>query len=204
MLRSPSSRHLWINSPRRPRPSPPISKQQLSAVRRTRCAKEQPMLATRKLSKSLIRVCSVFCLAVAGCSQPQPPPAPAPQPLPVSTPPSASTADSSSAQNGRMPTPQVGSTGQDQDEEVQMGQEVFQDLKAKGEIIAASPLYDELRPIADAITRAAQPHYNHPFRLSCSRSAAERVCDPGWQCLRGRLASLLRQEQGRARRNVVP
>jgi predicted Zn-dependent protease len=54
---------------------------------------------------------------------------------------------------------------QDQDEEVQMGQEVFNELKAKGEIIESSPLYDQLKPIADAITQAAQPHYNHPFKF---------------------------------------
>jgi len=53
----------------------------------------------------------------------------------------------------------------DQDEEVQLGQEVFNELKAKGEIIESSPLYDNLRPIADAITRAAQPQYNHPFKF---------------------------------------
>ncbi len=52
-----------------------------------------------------------------------------------------------------------------QDEEVQMGQEVFNELKAKGEIIESSPLYDQLRPIADAITRSAQPRYNHPFKF---------------------------------------
>jgi len=55
--------------------------------------------------------------------------------------------------------------GQSQDEEQQMGQEVFNQLKAKGEIIESSPLYDLLRPIADAITRAAQPRYNHPFKF---------------------------------------
>ena len=55
--------------------------------------------------------------------------------------------------------------GSNQDEEVQMGQEVFNELKAKGEIIESSPLYDQLRPIADAITRAAQPQYNHPFKF---------------------------------------
>jgi predicted Zn-dependent protease len=54
---------------------------------------------------------------------------------------------------------------QNQDEEVQMGQEVFNELKAKGEIIESSPLYDQLKPIADAITKAAQPRYNHPFRF---------------------------------------
>src|SRR5208283_549521 len=55
--------------------------------------------------------------------------------------------------------------GQKQDEEMEMGQEVFNELKAKGEIIQSSPLYDELNPIADAITRAAQPRYNHPFKF---------------------------------------
>jgi len=52
-----------------------------------------------------------------------------------------------------------------QDQEVQLGQAVFNELKAKGEIIESSPLYDQLRPIADAITRAAQPRYNHPFKF---------------------------------------
>jgi beta-barrel assembly-enhancing protease len=54
---------------------------------------------------------------------------------------------------------------QNQDEEVQLGQEVFNELKAKGEIIESSPLYDKLKPFADAITRAAQPRYNHPFKF---------------------------------------
>jgi len=54
---------------------------------------------------------------------------------------------------------------QDQDEEVQLGQEVFNELKAKGEIIESSPLYDQLKPFADAITRSAQPRYNHPFKF---------------------------------------
>src|SRR5579864_7424870 len=52
-----------------------------------------------------------------------------------------------------------------QDDEVQMGQEVFDQLKAKGEIVESSPLYDQLQPFADAITRAAQPRYNHPFKF---------------------------------------
>jgi predicted Zn-dependent protease len=54
---------------------------------------------------------------------------------------------------------------QPRDEEVQMGQEVFNELKAKGEIVESSPLYDQLKPIADAITKAAQPQYNHPFKF---------------------------------------
>jgi beta-barrel assembly-enhancing protease len=54
---------------------------------------------------------------------------------------------------------------QNQDDELRMGQEVFNELKAKGEIVESSPLYDQLRPIADAITSAAQPRYNHPFKF---------------------------------------
>ena len=55
--------------------------------------------------------------------------------------------------------------GSNQDEEVQIDQEVFNELKAKGEIIESSPLYVQLNPIANAITRAAQPRYNHPFKF---------------------------------------
>ena len=54
---------------------------------------------------------------------------------------------------------------QNQDPEAQIGQEVFNELKAKAEIIESSPLYDQLKPVADAITRAAQPRYNHPFKF---------------------------------------
>jgi len=59
----------------------------------------------------------------------------------------------------------VTAQSQPEDEEVQMGQEVFNELKAKGEIVESSPLYDQLKPIADAITQAAQPRYNHPFKF---------------------------------------
>lgn len=52
-----------------------------------------------------------------------------------------------------------------QDTEQQLGQEVFDELKGKGEIVATSPLYDQLRPIAERITQAAQPRYVHPFRF---------------------------------------
>ena len=51
------------------------------------------------------------------------------------------------------------------DDELQVGQELFNELKAKGEIIASSPLYDSLVPIAAAVTRTAQPRYNHPFKF---------------------------------------
>ena len=55
--------------------------------------------------------------------------------------------------------------GRNQDEELAMGQEIFNELKVNGEIVESSPLYDPLRPIADAITRAAQPQYEHPFKF---------------------------------------
>lgn len=51
------------------------------------------------------------------------------------------------------------------DDEQQVGQEVFHELKAKGEIISASPLYDYLTPIVTPIARTAQPRYNHPFKF---------------------------------------
>jgi len=53
----------------------------------------------------------------------------------------------------------------DQDVELQIGEEVFDALKTKGEIVESSPLYDLLKPVAEAITRAAQPRYNHPFKF---------------------------------------
>jgi hypothetical protein len=51
------------------------------------------------------------------------------------------------------------------DDEQQIGQQAFDQLKAKGEIVESSPLYDQLTPIAAAITRTAQPRYVHPFKF---------------------------------------
>jgi predicted Zn-dependent protease len=62
-------------------------------------------------------------------------------------------------------TAPLAAKAQNQDEELQLGQEVFNELKAKGEIVESSPLYDVLKPIAEAITRSAQPRYNHPFKF---------------------------------------
>jgi predicted Zn-dependent protease len=59
----------------------------------------------------------------------------------------------------------VATQERNQDEELKMGQEIFNELKANGEIVESSPLYDQLRPIGDAISRAAQPQYNHPFKF---------------------------------------
>jgi predicted Zn-dependent protease len=52
-----------------------------------------------------------------------------------------------------------------QDQEVDMGQKIFAEMKAIGEIVESSPLYDQLKPIVDPISRAAQPRYNHPFKV---------------------------------------
>jgi predicted Zn-dependent protease len=38
-------------------------------------------------------------------------------------------------------------------------------LKDNVEIIESSPLYDSLKPVGEAISRVAQPHYPHPFKL---------------------------------------
>ena len=57
------------------------------------------------------------------------------------------------------------SAGNGQDEEQQIGQEVFNELKMKGEIVSSSPLYDLLNPITAAVSRTAQPRYVHPFKF---------------------------------------
>ena len=46
---------------------------------------------------------------------------------------------------------QAPSAATKQDPEVEIGKEAFQELKAKGEIVASSPLYDTLTPIEAAI-----------------------------------------------------
>jgi predicted Zn-dependent protease len=51
------------------------------------------------------------------------------------------------------------------DDEQQVGQQVYNELKGKGEIIATSPLYDQLLPLTDVVAKTAQPHYNHPFKF---------------------------------------
>jgi predicted Zn-dependent protease len=51
------------------------------------------------------------------------------------------------------------------DEEQQIGQEVFNELRMKGEIVSSSPLYDLLNPITAAVIRTAQPRYIHPFKF---------------------------------------
>jgi len=51
------------------------------------------------------------------------------------------------------------------DDELAVGKEAFDQLKAKGEIIESSPLYDVLLPVIQPIMKAAQPMYPHPFKV---------------------------------------
>jgi predicted Zn-dependent protease len=58
------------------------------------------------------------------------------------------------------PSPQAVS-----DQETELGLEVYKQLRDKGEIIESSPLYENLRPVTEAISRVAQPRYPHPFKF---------------------------------------
>lgn len=49
--------------------------------------------------------------------------------------------------------------------EMQIGQQEYQQLQQKGEIIPNSPYYAILNPIAQQIKRVADPQYSHPFQF---------------------------------------
>ena len=49
--------------------------------------------------------------------------------------------------------------------EPQMGDDVYQQLKSEGKVVSSSPLYDTLRPIAEAIARVIQPKYQYPIHF---------------------------------------
>src|SRR4029077_17567302 len=51
------------------------------------------------------------------------------------------------------------------DQETELGQAMYAKLKDNVEIIEFSPLYDSLKPVTEAISRVAQPHYPHPFKF---------------------------------------
>ncbi len=51
------------------------------------------------------------------------------------------------------------------DQETELGQEAYNELRDKAEIIASSPLYETLRSVAEPIARVAQPRYPHPFKF---------------------------------------
>ena len=50
-------------------------------------------------------------------------------------------------------------------QETELGKAVYDQLRAKGEIIESSPLYDTLKPVAEAISRVSQSRYPHPFKF---------------------------------------
>jgi predicted Zn-dependent protease len=113
------------------------------------------MIPRPRIAVSRFFLLTILCLALSACTvkvERVPPQESNPH-----------TANQSANQSSPSQTPEQ--PAQNLDEEQQMGQEVFNQLKAKGVIIESSPLYDQLRPIADAITRAAQPQYNHPFKF---------------------------------------
>lgn len=51
------------------------------------------------------------------------------------------------------------------DQEQQIGQQVYQQLQQKGEIITSSPYYKILNPIAARIAAVANPQYDAPFHF---------------------------------------
>ena len=51
------------------------------------------------------------------------------------------------------------------DQETELGQAMYKHLRDNVEIIESSPLYDTLKPVAEAISRVAQPRYPHPFKF---------------------------------------
>jgi beta-barrel assembly-enhancing protease len=52
-----------------------------------------------------------------------------------------------------------------QDEEKQMGAQLFDQLKSEGEIVSKSPLYEVLAPLSSSITKAVEPKYGHPIHF---------------------------------------
>jgi predicted Zn-dependent protease len=50
-------------------------------------------------------------------------------------------------------------------DEPAMGKELFEELRSEGEIVAASPLYATLRPLAQRVTEVVQPQYNYPIHF---------------------------------------
>jgi len=61
--------------------------------------------------------------------------------------------------------PALAESSQDEQTEIQIGQQEYQQLQQKGEIIPSSPLYAILNPIAASIKRVADPQYFRPFHF---------------------------------------
>lgn len=50
-------------------------------------------------------------------------------------------------------------------DEQQMGRQLFDELKARGEIVATSPLYNTLEPISSRVTAVVAPEYGAPIHF---------------------------------------
>jgi hypothetical protein len=64
------------------------------------------------------------------------------------------------------------------DQETELGQAVYNELRDKGEIIESSPLYESLRPVAESISRVAQSRYPHPSSSSWSTNPIQMHSRP--------------------------
>jgi predicted Zn-dependent protease len=117
------------------------------------------MIQFRRLHTLAVVFALLGCLALAGCGGTSKP-ASTSKPEATSTPAATSTPVATSAPD----TTSTAAAGPE-DEELKVGKEMFNELKAKGEIIESSPLYDALLPVINPIMKAAQPQYNHPFRV---------------------------------------
>jgi len=51
------------------------------------------------------------------------------------------------------------------DQEMQMGAQLFDQLKSEGEIVSESPLYGVLAPLSSAITKVVEPKYGYPIHF---------------------------------------
>lgn len=50
-------------------------------------------------------------------------------------------------------------------DEGRMGKQLFDQLKSQGEVVASSPLYATLQPLAQRITQVVQPRYDYPIHF---------------------------------------
>jgi predicted Zn-dependent protease len=61
--------------------------------------------------------------------------------------------------------PSTSKVQQSEYNEQEIGHEAFEEMKAKVAVIKSSPLYDSLIPVAETISRTAQPRYDYPFKF---------------------------------------
>ena len=59
----------------------------------------------------------------------------------------------------------IGTPARADDQEQQIGAQVYDSLAKKGELILSSPLYNTLNPLAKRISAVANPQYDYPFRF---------------------------------------